>query len=901
MEPLAKAKTGLEAVEFPQFKLEESKQFATPEETGFGLEAVKFPKPFGEESVSQREENGELPWYADLALAGGIYAGTAAVLGATTGVGVLGTTAVAAPLYMAAKYALTGHTPKPALTSFIPGVNELPETAQTILGAAEEEALWLVGGPAIKGSGKLIKGLAKGVDKVTHGALKPIVNAIEPAGEWAWNKIAVPTVTKGPLQAAAGGSVIGAGVGAVVADDKLEGALTGAVLGAGIMGGAALGTKQFLKKNLAETLQPAIERLEKKLPPAAEAFRRVQIESSLVKDVGRDLGKKLQVEMPQTQFAVGKALKTDAALRDIKNVRAKELVSEFRSKVDINMDKKYRDHFYEQLSKALPMHVKLSEKGMKTFYQPEGTSIKQVLGSLKEIIESPLSSVKDVTIAKDLYNLPAMVPMDVAKASRAASMEVLFSKLKAMPGVVSDKIKPGYVESTVSAFKGAIIHRDVELELQAMEKLPKIAEGMYQKYFMAPWKTNKVILRPASHIRNLMSNLVLNDWGGLPFYRTDIYIDAYKGMKGNTAAWKEFQKMTGLSRMQFTDAEINQLASGFSPKGYFKSIGSGSGLTYESNILDRAMNVYDKIVAPARSLYSAEESLFKYAKYLHNIEKGIGKKEAAFDAIKWTFNFGEVTPEIATIGKYFMPFVRWFSKSIPLGLETAVKHPLRMGKWFAFYQAFQANAMQSTKIDGDEWARIHDGLPEYMQKGMYLLMPWRNDKGQLNLLDMTYIVPFVGDVSQLYQTASPVEAVFQNPVFTIPAALISKRKFSGVPLYYDWEDPSTKFAKAAAYGWEQLMPASMPGGTDWRKLQNAFTEQEGAMSVEAALASASGFKLTPVDEIGNMRRKRAIMKVYDREIKAFTKKEIMKTKSDEDQQKVIEQSIKLRQQIRGVK
>jgi hypothetical protein len=484
----------------------------------------------------------------------------------------------------------------------------------------------------------------------------------------------------------------------------------------------------------------------------------------------------------------------------------------------------------------------------------------------------------------DLWNVPVKAPYAIAKASRAASLNVLVDQLKVVPKVVSSTWGKDYLPSKFKGLEGAFLHRDVEFELEAIDKIPKIAEGVFNKFFMSPWKTNKVILRPASHIRNLFSNVILNDWGGLPFYRVDVYKDAIKGMIQGHQTWKEFSRMTGSSITNYTSADLRQLSS---------------GTEFGASIFDKILNVYDKMVSPARTLYSAEESFFKYAKYLHNLEQKMPKKEAAWDAIKWTFNFNEVTPEVARIGKWAIPFVRWYTKVIPMGIETARKHPLRMAKWIGFYQLLQGHALDQLDMSRDEWGQIEKNMPDYMQKGMYLLMPWRDDKGQFNMLDLTFMMPFFGDVSELYQR-SPQQVVLQNPIFTMASTVISKRKFTGVPLYYDWEPSTTKFAKTMAYGWEQLGPAVLPFGTDWNKIADAVTEKEGALSLEAAIASAAGIKLSPVNEISNIRMKTAVMRIYDREITADMRRKMRSAKTEAEKEKIIGWYTKLRLKNKGV-
>lgn len=804
--------------------------------TATSLDPQSKPIDFtGTELGEQQPE--ELGVVADTALLAGSYGIAGLGLSAAGGpTGILATSAVAAPIYMAAKYALTGRPPQPL---FIPGTTGWSGTA---LATVEEIALNALMTPMFKGSARVIKGLAKGVDKVSRTALGPIASKYAPTADWVLEKMAVPLKKEMPLAG----------------------------------------------KSLQEMLQPAIERIEQKFPKAASLIRDVGVQRSLVSEAGKELGTQLLKEQPYTVFEVTKGLKQPNMLSGVKDARAKEILSNFNARIaSLNLDKKYEGAFRVQLRKLNFVNAEeIPADVLHEFILNENQkgSVGRVHKALRGIIHNPLATPETKSLAMDLWNMPPRTPYEVAKAGRKASMAVMLDDLKAMPGVFSTVMKKGYMPAKFEGFEGLFVHRDVGLEFEAITKIPKIAEGVFNKFFMSPWKTNKVIVRPATHLRNMVSNIILNDWGGLPFYRADVYMDAVRGMKGNTTEWREFSRMVGGQATSFTTADIAQLSS---------------GTEFGSSVFDKMLSVYDKIVAPARSLYAAEESMFKFAKYLHNLEKGMAKKEAAWDAVKWTFNFNEITPEIAQIGKYAIPFVRWYSKAIPLGIETAVKHPLRMGKWFGFAFALQSYAMQNLNLSNEEWAGLQENLPEYMQKGLYLLMPYRDEKQRLNMLDLTYTIPFVGDVSELYKR-SPQEVFLQNPVFTMASTLISRKKFSGMPLYYDWEPNHTKLAKSFSYAWEQLGPAMLPGGTDWKKLWDAFMEKEGSMSVEEAIANAAGIKLAPIDPQANLIRKTAVRKIYDAEIRSSLKRGLKQAKTEQEREEVIKQHSRYRMDIRGM-
>jgi hypothetical protein len=362
---------------------------------------------------------------------------------------------------------------------------------------------------------------------------------------------------------------------------------------------------------------------------------------------------------------------------------------------------------------------------------------------------------------------------------------------------------------------------------------------------MTPWKISKVMLRPAAILRNGFTNEMLNHMGGLPFWRQDIYYNAYKGMRGSqnkvlgkalNAHLKDFSKIAG-SPGTFN---LNELAQ-------------AKQLRFGASPAEKGLHWFNQTTSPAVSFYSTQETYAKFAKYLHNLEKGMGEKEAAVDAMKWTFNYGEVTRATARMRTYVAPFFTWQSKIFPLFAESVINNPIKWTGVILAYQGVQNAAIQAAGLSEGEWQDFQTKLPDYLKNGMMFPLPYRDSQGRLNMLDLTYLVPGFGDAYQL--SGHPWSGFFQHPILSIGGGLQNNRKFSGAPIYYDWEDPSTRLAKQLAYVWEQLVPAPAPGGTDWNKMYQAFVQTPRSefepivndLSRTQALSSFLGGKITPLD------------------------------------------------------
>jgi hypothetical protein len=295
-------------------------------------------------------------------------------------------------------------------------------------------------------------------------------------------------------------------------------------------------------------------------------------------------------------------------------------------------------------------------------------------------------------------------------------------------------------------------------------------------------------------------------------------------------------------------------------------------------------------------MYAAEESWFKLGKFMFNLKNGMPQIEAAYDAMRCTLNYSEITPFVAQVRAKAIPFFTWQSKIIPMTVEAAVKHPLRLGKWVALGLYLQNYALEQVGISDGEWELLRDTMPEYMKKGMYLLMPWRDEKQQLKLLNLTWLIPGIGDISEAYQKGiqDPFTLAIQHPLASTTATLLSKKTFSGAPLYYDWEDPITKASKTLGFVWQMWSPAPAPGNIDWQTLQDAIQERPEALSVEEAVASQFGFRLKSVDPVQMKRRSEAVKRIHESEITTEMKRELRRATNPEDISDILDKYRRLR-------
>ena len=236
----------------------------------------------------------------------------------------------------------------------------------------------------------------------------------------------------------------------------------------------------------------------------------------------------------------------------------------------------------------------------------------------------------------------------------------------------------------------------------------------------------------------------------------------------------------------------------------------------------------------------------------------------------------------------------------PLVAKAVKEHPMRVAKWFGIYEGLQLLSLHNQGMGEEEWQYLHNILPSYLADGQFLLVPFRDEKGRLQLLNLTYMIPGFGDFTEM--TNEPWRTIFAAPFISLGAALVTKRQFNGMPLYYDWEAPETKAAKAFSYVWDQLGPSWM-GGSDriLEKIHQMWTDHPDAPTAIQLLGQQLGFKIHAVDEAKAAHRREALERIQLSELQVDLTKKIQDAvkhgKDDEDVRRIVEHYALLRQKI----
>lgn len=314
----------------------------------------------------------------------------------------------------------------------------------------------------------------------------------------------------------------------------------------------------------------------------------------------------------------------------------------------------------------------------------------------------------------------------------------IINKVLDNPIWTKDVATEGYVQlktlrspfNNIKKAHGKYVQGDIARDLNSLVAERPAWIRNYNK-MLSTWKVFKTAFSPPTHMRNLFSNVVLADMGGLSaFRRPDIFKTALSDLK-NQGKWYKEAEAGGLMGKEFYSAEVEQMwkaGDKVGQPGFFSAI---------------ANNKY--ISAPGR-LYQAEEQWFKLAKYIHNRQKGLSITRSVDDAHKWLFDYTNVSPFVNFTRQTSHPFITFTAKAGPRILESWFKHPLRNAKYYLAYKYYEDYSKAKLGITDDDYNLVKKSLPEYMRSGTWMLLPERDKNDNLQFFNFSYILPW-GDIT----------------------------------------------------------------------------------------------------------------------------------------------------------
>ncbi len=399
----------------------------------------------------------------------------------------------------------------------------------------------------------------------------------------------------------------------------------------------------------------------------------------------------------------------------------------------------------------------------------------------------------------------------------------------------------------LGALRNKWVVREIADEVNAITQAAGMAQNWYAKG-MGAWKYGKVVLNPATHARNMMSNSMLLDLSGTNHIRqARLYPKAFKEYLGKGRIYQQALK-EGAIGGEFVGGDVAKIRDSY--------------MAVQGGNLKKWMNVLKTPFKKAGDVYQGEEQLAKLVKYMDVIERGGTSTFAASEAQKWLFDYREI-PNFIKGAKYIAPFITFTYKALPRIGEALINNPMKIYKYKAFFDAIGSASRKMNGMSTEEYARQKKVLPPWMLKDIggiptNLLMPWTDDLGRTQWLNLEYILP-IGQAPEIAQRG--LKGLVSNPLINIVSDLTKNVDFKGDPIIPVGSTRAEAIAISTNHIYRQLVPSLTPGlkgvkgwegGYSFAKIMNAMDKtpdyMERVRSVPITLLdSLVGIKIFPLD------------------------------------------------------
>jgi len=541
---------------------------------------------------------------------------------------------------------------------------------------------------------------------------------------------------------------------------------------------------------------------------------------------------------------------------------------------------------YKQPEVSLETLKKEAVKGKRPFAIFLGTE-KDEAGKTILNFSVPKKPGSEETIVKKITSKGQYT--NLTKKYKILNKEELKKAIKAGETSKSEWLKVPNDVNRYGMLANKYLKRDAFLELESMV-LPSTEPYGWSRRLLSLWKAYMVLPSPRTQSRNVITNIILNHLVGkhaMSIFDNKTwtaYREVAKAMlnpKKNAKLIEEFENQ-GLFRGNFRQADLVHI-SPFAEDA-------------EEGFLKKMKKVHDIGLAKSARVYEAAEQWAKASKYYYETRYlKVPAKEAAEDAMKATFNYKDLPPFIRHVrdAPWGAPFITFSYKALPTLAESAFIHPWRIGSLIAGGVIAKEQALKSLNLTQEDWEQFKKDLPDYVLKGAYMPLPWRDKKGRIQLIDMTYLVPW-GDLFEARQQWAvpsgkfPVLGrwVFANPLYSMVTELVSNSDFAGRPIVNSYDDPEVKIGKWLSHIWQGAVPGLMIGGYDFRRIYDAFAHSDDpyTWTYGQALANELGLKTFSRTEaqarIEAVKRRRWTRAEITREFNRDIKKETNPRKRD---------------------
>jgi len=334
----------------------------------------------------------------------------------------------------------------------------------------------------------------------------------------------------------------------------------------------------------------------------------------------------------------------------------------------------------------------------------------------------------------------------------------------------------------------------------------------FRKELVANFKFFKVIMNPATHARNIISNQILNYWklGMNPFDPRTIATnaEAVRDVAKGSSKWIDEAKSLGYNVDTFASAEMKNLLDSPEAIGFGKKIGGQ----------------WAKVKKSLGDLYQGEENVAKLSAYIFNRKyKNLQPEDAWRMAEQATFNYAQVTPFVRKLREslFGLPFITFTVKSTPVVLEAAYKTPTRISNIGKIKQSIEKLS------DIEETDRERASEPAWVKDGFYIKLPMKDKNGRSAYFDLTYILPFGDLISGNFWERSvsmetgvpesiPQSLIDKSPFLQTISSLAKNKDFYGNKIWKDTDNSEKQLKDLMTYITKVMAPPlvgdQLPGG-----------------------------------------------------------------------------------------
>jgi hypothetical protein len=458
-------------------------------------------------------------------------------------------------------------------------------------------------------------------------------------------------------------------------------------------------------------------------------------------------------------------------------------------------------------------------------------------GDIPESVRASMGEIKE----------PAYpVARGIAQLTHDVETAKLFREVADNPEWASDTVKEGFVQLSGQAKKlgklaNKYVHPEIARDINEMVRVPETVERVY-KDLLGKWKFGKVVLNPATHVRNLIGNSIMLDQSGVDLaQQPKLIARSLQEMKGSGKFFTE-AKDGGLFGNEFVGSEIVKLLDNFNQPA--------------ETVFGKMMNIARASGNKAAEVYQGSEKLFKLAKFISEREKGATAKEAIEEAEKWLFNYNKIAPATKFLknSPVGSPFITYTAKAMPRLAETAMTNPMRLYKYKILFDSIENIAREKLNISDADMKTLKRNA-----RGQVVVLPFKDDAGNYQTLDLSYILPWgdIGETGGLFGLPSRLSP--SGPLKAVAEVGFNKSTFLDKPIYLKTDPAGEKVRKSVDFLYKAFLPSFSPpvpgvtkGGYSFSKLQSAL---EGVPDYQGRVRSVSkvmadtmlGLKVSPAD------------------------------------------------------